>query len=71
MAQPRPVEQLYTYEEVATLLRVHTRTVRRWIKDGIRSGGQKGLHPVVFFNSQTRRIPASALSRFCTRHTLA
>jgi excisionase family DNA binding protein len=50
-------EEYLTIDEVARKLRVHRKTIARWVLEGKLSYWQLG-------NSRTIRIPASALNRY-------
>jgi len=52
-----------TREEVAKYFRVHTRTVERWLKQGILKGYKLGKGKTALL-----RIPKSEVKRFLDKH---
>lgn len=58
------VEQHYSEDDVARLLNVSRRTVRRWLKRGRETAGVEGLYPTVRLAANMVRIPASTLETF-------
>lgn len=63
MADRCAVEQHYTVEDVAGLLKVTPRTVHTWISLGRSSRGRAGLWPARKLGRNVLRIPASAVAR--------
>ena len=62
------VDRHYTPAQVADLCGgVAVRTVHRWIEDGRRSAGRRGLWPVRRASSRLVLVPASAVTRFLSR----
>jgi len=62
------LDRHYTPAEVAERLGgVSVRTVHRWIEDGRRSSGRRGLWPVRRPSSRLVLVPASAVTRFLSR----
>ena len=56
--EPRKKDQFYTQQELAELLKVSTRTIQNWIKDGQIKAIRIG---------RTVRIPASEIDRLVGR----
>jgi excisionase family DNA binding protein len=57
------VEQHLRIDELSERLHVHPATVRRWIADGERTRGRRGLYPVRRLGRRCVLVPASAVQR--------
>lgn len=66
----RTVEKHYSADSLAELVEVSPRTVWTWIERYESSGGKEGLGPVVKLSHKNVRIPASAINRMLTAHTI-
>ena len=65
------IEQHYSAPEVAQLLGVSERTIKRYVDLGTRSGGKEGIFPVVKLSHKAVRIPARAVNRFLRARTIS
>jgi len=65
----KEVEKHYTVDEVAELLGVVPRTVKRFIQRGQQTAGREGIYPVVRLSQTLLRIPASVVNQFLSSRT--
>jgi len=64
----RVVDRHYTPAQVADLCGgVAVRTVHRWIDEGRRTRGRRGIWPVRAVSRRVVLVPASAVARFLER----
>jgi predicted DNA-binding transcriptional regulator AlpA len=62
--KPSSIEEHYTVDEVAGLLRVSPATVWRKIELGKETRGKEGIYPTRKLGHRIVRIPASAVNRY-------
>jgi len=65
------MSELLTRAQIATEAGVALRTVDRWIRAGLTSGGRTGIYPIVQFSTRATRIPRAAWERFVSRQRAA
>jgi len=65
----RAVEEHLTYAELAVRLSVSVKSIRRWVADGRRTQGRRGIYPIRRISRKLALIPASAANRFLASTT--